>query len=178
MKQVLESVAALVLLLGLIGVIVFGLLVPAVNRLSDADDRIAALEETVSAFRARATDRAGATVQIVSDRVLLPGPSLALSAAAAQEVLSEAAARTGTEFDRVSIEEPVPADGLVKIVLGARVSAPVGKLADLIHGIESGMPYLVIEALRIRRDRGSGGAATGTVSAEISLAGYASSPAE
>ena len=178
MSRVLESIAALALLLMVLGALVLGLVLPAFDRLSDADARIAELEGTVAAFRARAEDRAGATVQVVSDRVLLPGGSLALSAAAAQDVLTETATRVGADLDRVSIAEPVPLDGLVKVALGVRVSAPITKVADLLHGLESGTPYLVVESLRIRRDRGTGGAATGTVSAEFELAGYASVPAE
>lgn len=176
MKPVWESLAALALLVLVIGVLVLGIAWPAWDRLARADRQIVELEERLEAFHARAADRAGASIRVVSDRVLLPGPSPAMAAAAAQDVLAEAARRAGAELERVRIDDPVPMDGMLKIGLGVRVSAPIGTVADLIHGLESGVPYLVIEQLRIRRERGPGGAAMDRISAEFDMSGFAPPP--
>ena len=172
MKAILESLAALTLVVLLIAAIALVIVVPARERLLNAEARIAELQTTIDAFRLRAENTAAGPVQIVSPTVLLPGTSSALAAAEVQDLLAEAAARSGVEVDRVQFDDPVSLEELVRIGVGARISTRLGPLADLLHDLESGTPYLVITDLSITRSRGIGGEVSDAISADLSLSGF------
>lgn len=171
-----DPLAALGLLLVVLAGIVGAIVLPARDRLAAQDAQIATLETTLAAFQARV--RQGATPQAtpVSEDVLLPAASTALAAATLQDLVDDAALSTAVDIDRVRIEDPVPGKGVTKIGLSVTLTGTLGALADLVHTLESTRPYVILEMVEIRRGRGTGGALTETVIAELRLSGFIAPP--
>ena len=155
MKRLLSGLAAL----GLLGAVLIGIylmvIVPVLSRLEVADATISALDDQISQFRARAGAGTGAQQTKIEDTALLPGASGALAAVSLQELLELAADEAAISVERVRVEDPEPADGLLKIPLTAELTLTISELRDLLFRIETSDPYLFVEELSIRRRRSS-----------------------
>lgn len=168
--QGLSRLAALALLLICVGLLVFGVVLPIYDRFAALDAEIAGLEERLDRFdQARGAAAERERIE-VADPALIDAPTRALAASAVQAVIDEAAAEAGGALESLRIEEAAADREEVGVI--AEITLDATELGALLHGIEAATPYLFIEDLDLRRQRGSGTEdAAATVSARLRVVG-------
>lgn len=172
MKTAVETLLAWVLLLLVLVATAFVLIVPALDHLSTADARIADLERTVAAFRARAGDGGTPEKVVVDEDALLPAGKPALAAAMLQEALVAIGTDAGVEVTRVRIREPVADTVLTRIGLSVSLTGNIEAFADFLYVLETERPYFLIKEMELSRGRGVGGGALDVIMAEIEVTGF------
>ncbi|MGI9407129.1 MAG: type II secretion system protein GspM [Hyphomicrobiaceae bacterium] len=104
-------------------------------------------QRRAASIAASRTDDATGSQAGFEDALLLPGSTDGIAAAALQARLSEAAARHGGTVD-VLRSVPVKPDGaLVRIGVTMSMQTKVGGLQAMLHELESGQPFLLVESL-------------------------------
>jgi hypothetical protein len=161
LPPVLGRVGALALLLSGVALVVFGVVLPFNARLSalEEDSRIAATAIERLSERVRHRDRfaerlAAFEKQVSASEEHIQAQTPALGAAVMQRLLTEAAVQHGVHVDSTQVVPGAPAIGLQRVVLRADIDGPFRGIAALLHGLESGLPYMFIEAVDMRASPG------------------------
>lgn len=173
MTRLVSSLVAVALLAAVCSGAVFGLVLPAHQMLSDADQQVQDLQDRLSAFRARTDVAMSEPVISVPEDVLLTGTSNALAAAELQEIVEDAAQTAGVEIDRIRIEDPVPQEDVSKTVLDAGLITTLEPLTEFLHLLENSVPYIVIERIEIRRVRRVNDGEEPEMTADLVVSGFA-----
>ncbi len=175
MSPALSRLAALGLLLGLLAALGFGAVGPVLGTLGGLDARIAEQKAQLARFRDRlAQGRVRARIA-VADRALLAAESPALAAAELRDILDRAVAAAGAELRSVTVEPSRPlAPGAAWVPLTVRLVSDMAGLETLLYRLETGEPYLVVEALDLRRARR--GTGPDALAIRLEIAGIAAAP--
>jgi general secretion pathway protein M len=75
----------------------------------------------------------------------------ALAAAALQDRLKRLIARTGGTLKSVQVLAPEADGGYRRVSMDVMVTAEIGPLKDMLYDLETGVPYLFVDELDIRR---------------------------
>ncbi len=151
MRSLASRSLALLLLCLVIGIVIFGLIVPAVERITEADAQIAALSEQIEMFEAR---RGAASEQAsieVAEEVLFQASSPAMSAAMLQDVLKSATERAGAAINSLRVEQAESLDDALKVSVTSDLTATTPALETLLYTLETGVPYVFVERIDVRR---------------------------
>lgn len=156
MSPTVSRLAAIGLLLGVLGVLVLGVIVPYVGAISTLGDEIEA--ERVAAGRFGAVSQLKASSgeveragnQAAQSEAYLKGETEALKTSALQGMLSELAQGMGV---RVRSTRNLPVrekDDLRFIGVRMQFNAEVDQVRALLHGIEVAKPFLLIDGLQVQ----------------------------
>ncbi len=161
LPPILGRVGALSLLLSVVALVVFGVVLPFNARLAalEEDRRIAATAIERLSERVRHRDQfaerlAAFEKQVSASDEHIQAQTAALGAAVMQRLLTEAAGRHGVHIDSTQVVPGPPATGLQRVVLRAELEGPFPGIAALLHGLESGLPYMFIKAVDMRASPG------------------------
>lgn len=150
MTPLVSRILALGLLFGLIFAVTFGVVLPIGQRFHASAEQRAELEAQLIRFQAAAAGPSLRREVVIADAGLIEAPSDALAAAALQERLEAAAARAAIEIASVRVERPTPLEQARKVTLTAELEGDMAALGALLHGLESGAPYVIVEQLSLR----------------------------
>lgn len=157
----LSPAAAVLLLLAVVGLSVFGAAMPLADRAAALDEEIAELETQLDRF-SDAAARAWAQEKIeVAEPALFEAASRAAAGAALQAMVGGAVDASGGSLERFRFDSAQPEDA--QLAADADITVPADALHRLLHQLETARPYLFIEAASLRPARGSQTAAGVTV---------------
>lgn len=158
MVAVGATVSALALTLSMI-------VLPWLGRVYEREQSIALRAEQLARLEAVAADRS--SLELGAERLaagreelgrrLLPGATAAVAASNLQQLLNRLAAGTGLEVQRVDAAGAPTEDGpLLRIPARLTARGDMSGLVQLLHRVQSGEPFLVVDGLRV----GTGSIAT------------------
>lgn len=161
-RMVAVSLAVLV-----VALMLFGLVLPVRHAFTGLDERIDRSGDALGRYM-RSLPAAEAPLPESAaarsggrDGLLLSGTSEAVAAAQVQRFLKQVIATRGGILETIQVETaealegPNPA-GLRRIGLKVRARMTVARLQQVLHDVETGTPYLIVDGLMIRR-KSSGG---------------------
>ena len=102
---------------------------------------------------------------------LLAGESATLAAAGLQRHLQTVADQAGVQVVSVRVEEPAADGPLERIALLVRLQADNRGLRDLLYALETGTPYLFVEALNVSVRSGRRAVLADPVDVRLTLSG-------
>lgn len=156
----------IVILAGLVILLVFVVLMPAVELFAEQSDAVAQAQSDFAAYRAQIAaaprlkaELASARQQEAATASLVTGDSTALAAANLQAIVKALVERHGGQLRSAQTLSSAAADGREKIVVQDEVSLPAGALKPATYDIETGTPYLFLDAVDIRPEAYAGDAA-------------------
>ncbi|MGI9407144.1 MAG: type II secretion system protein GspM [Hyphomicrobiaceae bacterium] len=137
-------------------------------------------QRRAASIAASPTDDATGNQAGFEDALLLPGSTDGIAAAALQARLSEAASRHGGTVD-VLRSVPVKPDGsLIRIGVTMSLQTKVAGLQAMLHELESGHPFLLVERLVVnspaqgsRRLATAANGKNGQLRIQLQVAGFA-----
>ncbi len=152
MSRLLSRLAALGLLLALPAALWLGAIRPALGALDRLEAEIALLEDQLARFERRISEGGRRAEIEIAEPALLAAADPSLAAAELQRRLDAAVTGAGGELRSLTVERPEPlGEAAMRIPVSLEATIGMDALAGLMHRIESGAPYLVIETARIRR---------------------------
>ena len=132
------------------------LLLPLLDSYRALDDEITGARADIAHYRrllAQLPDLQEAVDRLADDNPLAPqllaGGNQALAMANLQQRLQAAAERAGARVVSLRIRESMVDGPLERITVQAQLTADTRSLRDLLHDIETGSPYLLIDAFSI-----------------------------
>jgi hypothetical protein len=155
MSRLLSRLAALGLLLAVIGAAVLLLVVPLVDYFNSLRAEIATQRETLGRFEAFAANKESA--QALAERseaamrsgIFLTGETDALRTANLQTLVTEVAQSQGVRLSSTRVLPIQEANGLRFIGVQAEFDADLRQLQAMILAVEARRPYLFIQSLQV-----------------------------
>ncbi|WP_088343231.1 MULTISPECIES: type II secretion system protein GspM [Rhodomicrobium] len=155
LKRILHRLAALGLLLAVIGLAVSLFVMPLVHRFDALRSEIATEREQLARFEAFAANKDAAkalterSAAAIRSGLFLPGETDALRTASLQAVITEVAEKQGVRLTSAHALPVHERDGLRFIGVQAELDADIRQLQALILAFESRRPYLFIQSLQV-----------------------------
>lgn len=184
-RSALGRIAALALAAGAVALVTMGFILPFSARLSELeeDSRTAAAAIERLSARVRHRDSFAERLKALEEEVSgnpahIQAETTSLGAAVLQGLLTEAAARQGVQVASTQVLPGARASGFERIVLRADIAGPYPSIAALLHGIESGVPFMFVDTIEIRpgADLAAGNAQASDVSVRLDVAAYMMEP--
>ncbi|MCG8441996.1 MAG: type II secretion system protein GspM [Caulobacterales bacterium] len=154
MSPLFSRLSAVSLAAATAALLVFGAVAPLAGHITDRRAEIADLRSQLARFEAAIQGGLSAERVTIVDAALLTGDSEGLAAAGLQALLNDLIAEAGAEMRSIRIEDGEPLDDAVMIPVSAELTADLAGVHRLLHGVESGSPYLFVDRLNARRTRG------------------------
>lgn len=155
-------IAALALAAGVVALIVTGLVVPFAERLASLDQQKRIAAAAVQRLTIRIGDRDGFAqrlnalkMEVAASDTHVKAATPAIGSAVVQRLLAEAAARNGVRVASVQVLPGTAEAGFQRIALQADLQGPFPGMAALLHDLESGRPYVFVEAVDIEAHSGA-----------------------
>lgn len=152
-----SRLAALALAGGLCALLLLGGVVPFAGVLASLDEDVGIAASAVGRLQARIADREGFAErladlerEIAASDMHITAETPAIGAAVMQQLLAEAAARAGVQVASVQVLPDGPEGGFRRIALRGEFWGPLPGVMSLLHELESGRPYIFIDALEFR----------------------------
>lgn len=163
MSRPVRRLAALGLLLLLLGLANLAVVAPLVSAWSGTGAAIRSAAERLERFTAIAAEKDHLAAALEARRAL-PGqgsghydaPSETLAAAQLQERLKAVVEQAGGALASIRVMPAGDDPPFRRIALRAQVEAPLPVLQRILHGLESGRPWLVLDNLSVRATRPAG----------------------
>lgn len=166
MPPLVARIAALALAGGVFALLTTGVVVPFADRLAGLDEQKRIAAAAVERLTARIGDRGGFAERLVAmekgvaaSDTHIEAQTPALGSAVMQRLLAEAAARHGIQVASVQVLPGTGEAGFQRIALRADLQGPFPGVAALLHDLESGRPYIFIEAIGMQAHTGTSGQA-------------------
>jgi general secretion pathway protein M len=176
-------VAALGLAAGVLTLVIAGALVPFANRLADLDEQKRIAAGAVERLVARIGDREGFAErltaleqEVAASKTHIEAETPALGSAVMQQLLAAAAARHGIQVASVQVLPGTAEAGFQRIALRADVQGPLPGMTGLLHDLESGRPYMFVEAIDIQSHTTTSESEHPLVSVRTDLVSYMREP--
>ena len=170
----ISQALALALLAALLAGGVFGVLVPIRDRHAALDARIDQTRTRLARYQDLAAQqpRLAEALEAIEARqrragVLLDGATAAVAGSRLQERLNRIVENAG---GRVRSLQSLPVEteqALRRVGVRAQLSGGIGVLRDVLYAVETGRPFLFVEALDVRRQPGYARPENGPATAEL-----------
>jgi len=149
-RQLVSRVAALAILLALLGAVWIGPVAAYLDLLHDGAEQIASKEQFARRYEALVGRRGPDQLAALKDPILFPALSDAQALATLQESVKGLAARAHVEIQGLQI---LPGDGqagLSRIGLRVHATADIDGTNGLLYAIEASRPLLYVDNLQLR----------------------------
>jgi general secretion pathway protein M len=164
----------LAILAGVAIVLAAGVLLPMAEAFVDQRDDAVQAQADLARYRAEiaALPRLRAERDVLSrsdaaTAALLTGDSAALASANLQSLIKTLVERHGGQVRSAQTLSSAPAGGVERVVVQEEISLPVASLAAATYEIESGVPYIFIDATEIRPELYTGDAMSAPVNLHV-----------
>lgn len=155
-----SRILALALLLGLLLLAYAVVVAPLVAGYRQSQGALAEARELLAGYRSVAARRDALEAQLaaLSERqddsgLYLAGATDALAAAALQDHVKSAIEGGGGNLRSIQILPAEDDEGFRRVGVRAQLTATVDDLLRILHGIESGRPFLFVDALEVNNRR-------------------------
>jgi general secretion pathway protein M len=136
-------------------------------------------QHTLAAYRAKIGARSALEAdldtvkrQLAATDTLLHGESTALAAASMQNLVKELVERRGGQVRSAQTLPPVVSGGLEKITVQYELTIPLGSLKAVGYELETGTPYLMLDAAEVRPEVSGGSGAPANLHVQWTVHGY------
>jgi general secretion pathway protein M len=155
-RRVFGRLAALGLLLAVPVVLYGAVVVPVRAYVAGLEAQVGSLEDTLQRYQRIAGER-GRLAVLVRDAadeqpdaaLYLEGSSDALAAAQLQELLNRLVKSSGGSVDSVRVVQSVAEGPYRRVSVQLLIETRIGGLRALLHGVETGKPYLFVKSLTV-----------------------------
>jgi general secretion pathway protein M len=163
LSRLLSRLAAIGLLLAVLGAAVMLIVVPLANYFGALRAEIASERESLGRFEAYASNKDAAnalaerSAAAMSSGIFLPGETDALRTANLQTAITEIAQGLGVRLSSTRAMPVHEAEGLRLIGVQAELDADLRQLQAMIFALEGRRPYLFIQSLQVAPGAGRRG---------------------
>jgi general secretion pathway protein M len=133
---------------------------------------LAAYREKIGAHARLETELAALNRQLAATDTLLQGESTALAAASMQNLVKELVERHGGQVRSAQTLAPAVSGGLEKITVQYELTVPLGSLKAVSYELETGTPYLMLDAAEVRPEVYGGTSAPANLHLQWTVHGY------
>lgn len=144
------------------------------NNIDELDNRLQILQRAVSASDGLRTQHEQLKRSLAGNRHYLQGNSDALAAANLQSTVKRLASARSMEVLSTQILPSKEEAGFTRVALKVRMRGTLDNTVQLMHGLETGQPYLFLDNVTIRSysRRRAGNAAGQLLNVDFDLIGY------